>query len=205
MLFSETGLPKKLSEYLEEICSDEELKDAFYCSDVEILGPESIKELMEDESLWLEPGEANYEMKSFAISADGETWVILNDEYIGHIDSEGGCGIVARNVDEFMNMLAVCKILFFSVQDLKDEEGFRKYLAESLKEFENPEVYDRFIEKHGFESDISKVYEIAKLGHTVKPFFIIKAIDEDYCDSHSLFGLDDQDDLEELIKEIFCL
>jgi hypothetical protein len=48
MLFSETGLPKKLSEYLEEICSDEELKDAFYCSDVEILGPESIKELMED-------------------------------------------------------------------------------------------------------------------------------------------------------------
>ena len=51
MLFSETGLPKKLSEYLEEICSDEELKDAFYCSDVEILGPESIKELMEDELL----------------------------------------------------------------------------------------------------------------------------------------------------------
>ena len=100
---------------------------------------------------------------------------------------------MARDVDEFMNMLAVCKILFFSVQDLKDEEGFRKYLAESLKEFENPEVYDRFIEKHGFESDISKVYEIAKLGHTVKPFFIIKAIDEDYCDSHSLFGLDDQD------------
>lgn len=203
MLFSETGLPKKLSEYLEEICSDEELKDAFSYSDVEVLGPESIKELMEDESLWLEPGEANYEMKPFAISADGGTWVVLNDEYIGHIDSEGGCGIVARNVDEFMNMVAVCKILFFGVRDLKDEEGFRKYLAESLEEFDNPEVYDRFIEKHGFESDISKVYEIAKLGHTVKPFFIIKAIDDDYCDSHSLFGLDDQEDLENLIKEIF--
>lgn len=203
MLFSETGLPKKLSEYLEEICNDEEMKEAFCYSDVEILEPESIIELMEDESLWLEPGEANYEMKPFAISADGGTWVVLNDEYIGHIDSEGGCGIVARNVDEFMNMVAVCKILFFRVQDLKDEEGFREYIDESLEEFENPEVYDRFIEKHGFESDISKVYEIAKLGHTVKPFFIIKAIDDDYCDSHSLFGLDDQEDLEKLIKEIF--
>lgn len=200
MLFSETGLPKKLCEYLEEICSNEELKDAFYCSDIEILEPESIEELMEDESLWLEPGEANYEMKPFAISADGGTWVVLNDKYIGHIDSEGGCGIVARTVDEFMNMVAVCKILFFRVQDLKDEQGFRKYLAESLKEFENPAVYDRFIEKHSFESDISKVYEIAKLGHTVKPFFVIKAIDDDYCDSHSLFGLEDQEDLENLIK-----
>ena len=56
------------------------------------------------------------------------------------------------------------------------------------------------LKKHRFESDVSKVYEIAKLGHTVKPFFVIKAIDDDYCDSHSLFGLEDQEDLENLIK-----
>lgn len=46
------------------------------------LGPESIEELMADGSQWLEPGEANYEMKPFAISADGGTWGVLNDDYL---------------------------------------------------------------------------------------------------------------------------
>ena len=65
----------------------------------------------------------------------------------------------------------------------------------------NPSLYDKFIEKHGFETDISKVYEMVKLGYTVKPFFVIKAIDEDYCDSKSLFSLDGQEALEEFIEK----
>ena len=48
MLFSDTNLPRKLCEYLDEIYADEELKDAFYYSDVDKIGPESIVELMDD-------------------------------------------------------------------------------------------------------------------------------------------------------------
>ena len=201
MLFSDINLPKKLGEYLDEIYADEELKDAFYYSDVDMIGPESIVELMEDESLWLEPGEANYEMKPFAVSGDGGTWVILNDEYIGYVGSYGECGIVARNIDEFMNTMAVCKIMTFRIDDLKDEESFRKSIDIAYEEHGNPSLYDKFIKKHGFETDISKVYEMVKLGYTVKPFFIIKAIDEEYCDSNSLFSLDGQEALEEFIEK----
>lgn len=201
MIFSDINLPKKLSEYLDEIYADEELKDAFYYSDVDILGLESIVELMEDESLWLEPGEPNYEMKPFAVSGDGGTWVILNDEHIGYVGSEGECGIVARNVDEFMNAIAVCKLMYFRMDDLKNEENFRKSIDVACEEYKNPLLYDKFIEKHGFETDISKVYEMVKLGYTVKPFFEIKAIDEDYCDSYSLFSLDGQEALEEFTEK----
>lgn len=201
MLFSDTNLPRKLCEYLDEIYADEELKDAFYYSDVDKIGPESIVELMDDESLWLEPGEANYEMKPFAVSGDGGTWVILNDEHIGYVGSYGECGIVARNVDEFMNTIAVCKLIYFRMDDLKDEESFKKSIDVAYEEHGNPSFYDRFIEKHDFETDISKVYEMVKLGYTVKPFFVIKVIDEDYCDSNSLFSLDGQEALEEFIEK----
>lgn len=152
MLFSDINLPKKLSEYLDEIYADEELKDAFYYSDVDIIGPESIVELMEDESLWLEPGEANYEMKPFAVSGDGGTWVILNDEHIGYVGSEGECGIVARNVDEFMNLIAVCKLMYFRMDDLKDEESFRKSIDAAYEEYKNPSLYNKFIEKYLLDS-----------------------------------------------------
>ena len=151
--------------------------------------------------MWLEPGEANYEMKPFAASGDGGTWVILNDEYIGYSGSEGECGIVARNVDEFMNAIAVCKLMYFRLEDLKDEESFRKAIDKACEDHGNPSLYDKFMQKHGFETDISKVYEMVKLGYTVKPFFVIKAIDEDYCDSNSLFGSDGQEALEEFIEK----
>ena len=58
--------------------------------------------------------------------------------------------------------------------------------------------------KHGFEKNPKEVYKMVKLGLTVKPFFIIKATDDEYEDSYSLLGSDDgQEALEEFIRD--CL
>lgn len=200
MLFSDIDLPEKLIQYLEKIYGDVHLRDAFYNCDIDIYSPKSLKELITDKSRWLEPGEPNYDIKPFAGSAEGGFWVVLNDEYIGYIGSEGECGIVARNVDEFMNIIAVCKFLDLRVSNLKNEESFIKSVDEANEEFEYQEVFDRFIDKHKFEKSICKVYNLLKLGLTVQPFFEIKATDDEYCDSYSLLGSDDgQQALEEFI------
>lgn len=71
MLFSDINLTESLRQYIEEIYGDSHLRDAFYSCDIDIFSPESLKELIADESFWLEPGESNYEIKPFAGSADG--------------------------------------------------------------------------------------------------------------------------------------
>lgn len=99
-----------------------------------------------------------------------------------------------------MNIIAVCKFLDLRVSSLKNEESFIKSIDEANEEFEYQEAFDKFIEKHKFEKDISTVYKLLKLGLTVQPFFEIKATDDEYCDSYSLLGADDgQQALEEFI------
>lgn len=197
-----TNLPKELNEYLEEIYNNEKLKDAFEECDVEIFEPEEIKELTEDES-WLEDfdgGEPNYDAKPFAQDQTGGLWVILNDKQIGYIGTEGECGIVARNIKEFMNIVSTLKSGY--IKDLKDEKNFIETFKEQNEEFENKKIINKFIEKHEFEKEPSKIYELLKLGMTTKPFFVIKSTDEDHTDSYSLLGSDDgQESLEKFMKE----
>ena len=103
MEFENTSLPENVKKYLEEITGDEALLDAFFDCDVEIYDEEWVKDLDEDES-WLEelmgPGLSSYsDMKPFARDGSGALWVVLNDELIGYIGTEGECGIVAKNID----------------------------------------------------------------------------------------------------------
>lgn len=193
MQFSDTNLPKSLSRFLEEIYGDEDIKNAFCDCDIDIFSPESIAELISEGNCSdeLMQGESNYEIKPFAGSADGGYWVVLNDEFVGYIGSEGECGIVARNVDEFMNIVAVCKWLDFRVSALSNKESFIKSVNDANEEVGHQEVFSRFIERHSFVNDIEKVYSLFKLGLTVQPFFEIRAIDDEYCDSYSLLGADD--------------
>ena len=197
MKYDRTCLPEKVKKYLEEIYNDDNLRDAFLDCDVDIYSADTIKDL-EDNS-WLEdlsPGKPNYDIKTFACDASGAEWVILNDELIGYIGTEGECGIVARNIDEFMNIVSTFKAGFTK---LKDEKSFIEIFKEHNQEFEEKEILDEFISKHNFETNPSKVYELLKLGMTVKPFFVIKAVDDDCEDSDSLFGIDGQKSLEEFI------
>ncbi|MBR6229045.1 MAG: hypothetical protein IKQ97_04850 [Eubacterium sp.] len=208
MRYEKTSLPENVRKYLEEIYNDDELRDAFYDCDVEIYDEDWIRDLENDDS-WLEdlmgPGESSYDdLKPFARDGSGALWVVIDDVLIGYIGTEGECGIVARNVDEFMNIIAMGRYVsdYCSADLLKSEDAFLDGLA-GLEDYnaDNKEVIERFIKKHGFTRDPRKLYKMIVQGLTVRPFFEIKATDDDYGDSYSLLGCDDgQNSLEQLIK-----
>ena len=208
MRYEKTSLPENVRKYLEEIYNDDELRDAFYDCDVEIYDEDWIRDLENDDS-WLEdlmgPGESSYDdLKPFARDGSGALWVVINDVLIGYIGTEGECGIVARNVDEFMNIIAMGRYIsdYCSADILKSEDAFLDGLA-GLEDYnaDNKEVIERFIKKHGFTRDPRKLYKMIVQGLTVRPFFEIKATDDDYGDSYSLLGCDNgQNSLEQLIK-----
>lgn len=208
MRYEKTSLPENVRKYLEEIYNDDELRDAFYDCDVEIYDEDWIRDLENDDS-WLEdlmgPGESSYDdLKPFARDGSGALWVVIDDVLIGYIGTEGECGIVARNVDEFMNIIAMGRYVsdYCSADLLKSEDAFLDGLA-GLEDYnaDNKEVIERFIKKHGFTRDPRKLYKMIVQGLTVRPFFEIKATDDDYGDSYSLLGCDNgQNSLEQLIK-----
>ena len=205
MNFSNTNLPENVKKYLEEIYNDEELRDAFYDCDVEIYDEAWIKDLEDDDS-WREdlmgPGESSYDdLKPFARDGSGALWVVIDDVLIGYIGTEGECGIVAKSIDEFMNIVAMGRYIsdYCSLDILKSEEAFLDNLDDPDEDKET--VFDRFIEKHGFTKGPHELYEMIIQGLTVRPFFEIKATNDDYVDSYSILGSDDgQESLEKLIK-----
>ena len=214
MKYGNTNLPENVRAFLEEIIDDEELCDAFYSSDVEIYDEDWVKDLEENFRQEFEdlmgPGESSYKnIKAFARDATGALWVVLDDELIGYIGTEGECGIVSRNINEFMNIIAALKgssLLFdyWDVDTLKSEEAFIDAYNESEEDDETDynEVFDKFINKHGFTHDLKTIYEYIVKGLTVQPFFQVIATDDDYVDSASVLGLDGQEQLEALIDAL---
>ena len=214
MKYGNTNLPENVRAFLEEIIDDEELCDAFYSSDVEIYDEDWVKDLEENFRQEFEdlmgPGESSYKsIKAFARDATGALWVVLDDELIGYIGTEGECGIVSRNINEFMNIIAALKgssllFDFWDVDTLKSEEAFIDAYNESEEDDETDynEVFDKFINKHGFTHDLKTIYEYIVKGLTVQPFFQVIATDDDYVDSDSVLGLDGQEQLEALIDAL---
>ena len=209
--YSNTKLPKAVQDYLEEIYNDEDLKDAFYNADIEIYDEAWVKDLEDDDS-WFEemmgPGESTYEnIKPFARDGSGALWVVLNDELIGYIGTEGECGIVAGNIHEFMNIVSVWGGYLDDYWDkdvLESSESFYETMndPDRLEDYDDikrdKRVFRKFIKKHGFTS---KIYDMAVRGVTVTPYFVVKATNEDYVDSYSILGSDDgQEALESLIE-----
>ena len=202
MKYDNTSLPENVRAFLEEIIDDEELCDAFYSSDVEIYDEDWVKDLEENFRQEFEelmgPGDSSYKnIKAFARDGTGALWVVLDDELIGYIGTEGECGIVSRNINEFMNIIAALKgssLLgdFWDVDTLKSEEAFIDAYNESEEDDETDynEVFDKFINKHGFTHDLKTIYEYIVKGLTVQPFFQVIATDDDYVDSASVLGLD---------------
>ena len=214
MKYGNTNLPENVRAFLEEIIDDEELCDAFYSRDVEIYDEDWVKDLednfqQEFESL-MGPGDSSYKnIKAFARDGTGALWVILDDELIGYIGTEGQCGIVSRNINEFINITAALKgasllFDFWDVDILSSEEAFIDAYNGSEEDDENDysEVFDKFISKHGFTRDLKTIYEYIVKGLTVQPFFQVIATDDDYVDSASVLGLDGQEQLEALIDAL---
>lgn len=214
MKYGNTNLPENVRAFLDEIIDDEELCDAFYSRDVEIYDEDWVKDLednfqQEFESL-MGPGDSSYKnIKAFARDGTGALWVILDDELIGYIGTEGQCGIVSRNINEFMNITAALKgasllFDFWDVDILSSEEAFIDAYngSEEDDETDYSEVFDKFISKHGFTRDLKTIYEYIVKGLTVQPFFQVIATDDDYVDSASVLGLDCQEQLEALIDAL---
>lgn len=206
MNYDNTRLPEKLKKYMEEITSNSELFDAFFDCDVEIYNEESVIYFENNDSWLVElmgPGNYSYsDMKPFAQDGSGALWVVINDEMIGYIGTEGECGIVAKSIDDFMNIIAFGRYFndYCRVKILQSEEAFLKNAGECVGG-EHAEVFGKFIEEHGFTKEWSDLYRMIIDGLTVRPFLEIKATDEDYCDSYSLLGSDDgQESLVELIE-----
>lgn len=144
-------------------------------------------------------------MKPFARSGDGGLWVILNDCFVGYIGTEGECGIVARNIDEFMNIISMYRGNVFDLFDinvLKSVDNFKKNIEEVYKNCKYNEVFELFVDKHNLEYNIDEVHKIIKLGIITKPFFVVKSTDDEWTDSYSIIGHDDgQESLEKFINE----
>ena len=183
MNYDTTNLPEEVQKYLAEIYNDEELRDVFYDCDIEIYDEDWIKDIEEDEA-WLEdlmgPGESSYSnLKPFGRDGTGALWVVIDDSMIGYIGTEGQCGIVARNIHEFMNIASMWGGYLSDYWDediLASREAFYGTMnnPERLEQYENIErnrrVFEGFIERHGFTKEI---YEMAVGGITVEPLFIV--------------------------------
>ena len=216
MKYDNTYLPENIRAFLEEIINDKKLCDAFYSRDVEIYDEAWVKDLEDNFQQEFEdlmgPGDSSYKnIKAFARDGTGALWVVLDDELIGYISTEGQCGIVSRNINEFMNIIAALKgssLLadFWDLDTLSSEEAFTEAYEESDDEDDDEtdyiEVLDKFIGKHGFTKDPKKLYEYVVKGITVEPFFQVIATDDEYVDSDSLLGGDGQELLEELIDAL---
>jgi hypothetical protein len=213
MNYDNTSLPEEVQKYLAEIYNDEELRDVFYDCDIEIYDEDWIKDIEEDDA-WLEelmgPGESSYSnLKPFGRDGTGALWVVIDDRMIGYIGTEGQCGIVARNIHEFMNIASVWGGYLCDYWDediLASRDAFYDTMnnPERLEQYENIErnrrVFEGFIKRHGFTKEI---YEMAVGGITVEPLFIVKATTDEYVDSESLISpLDGQNKLEDLIKRL---
>ena len=206
--YGNTALPQDVRDYLEEIYNDMDLKDAFYFDcDIEIYDEAGVKDMEEDTSWFDEmmgPGECSYKnIKPFARDGVGGLWAVLDDEKIGYIGTEGECGIIARNINEFMNIVAVYRGYIYDLCDvdiLKSEEAFLEAFEEERDSDYNRE-FNGFIRKHHFTKNPKKIYEFIIKGITMKPFFQVIATDDEYVDSRSILGTDDgQELLESLIE-----
>lgn len=110
-----------LSDLLSDVC------------DIKIL---PIPRLPEDEF-----GHLSYNIpgKTFAIAGSGSEYILLEDGSVGFWGSEGACGRIADNLEEFFEFMANCPYW----QDYLDESEYHD--MESLSDFAN-EVFAEHVE-----------------------------------------------------------
>lgn len=127
---------------------------------------------------------SNYSMFPFASDSGGDMYVLLDDKYVGFLDSEGGCGIIASSVDEFFNFCAVCKeypaYFMLGVFDSLDTFKSRLIELQQKSKSNNQKIFEKFIENNHFTTDISEIYQKTKLALTMEPRFILQANPEEY-------------------------
>lgn len=138
--------------------------------------------------------ESNYDIFPFAVAGDGSNYVLLNNEYVGYISSEGDCGIIAKNVNDFYNLLFVCKNVaiyfrygyFDNIDKFKENYDCANDFAN--KKVKDSKIFDEFLSKHNFKTNIESIYEMFMEGIIIEPSFILQADPKEYEPWGDIFG-----------------
>lgn len=138
--------------------------------------------------------ESNYDIFPFAVAGDGSNYVLLNNEYVGYISSDGDCGIIAKNVNDFYNLLFVCKnvAIYFRYRYFDNIDKFKENY-DCANDFANKKVkdskiFDEFVSKHNFKTNIESIYEMFMEGIIIEPSFILQADPKEYEPWSDIFG-----------------
>ncbi|MBE6156547.1 MAG: hypothetical protein E7161_02260 [Firmicutes bacterium] len=139
--------------------------------------------------------ESNYEIYPFGKDGCGCTYALLNNQYVGFISSAGGCGIIANNIKDFFNFLAVIKnIESYFVKGVFDNlENFNdtfkmasEDFLDSITRFGNYsydvsiQALEKFIIDNGFVTDNAIMYEKLKSALITEPSFVLRADPSEY-------------------------
>ena len=181
---------EKLFYYLDRINNSTELKDEIYwkCG-LEIWKP---NELQDDLESLMEGGcKQNYELIPFTSDGDGGVCVLVDNQYVSMIDSEGGAGYIAASVDDFINILLWYKYIPITK---KVFDGFEEFIEDYQRDeygSNTSELINDFLQSEHLDLDNRMVYEKFLKGVSLTPAFIIEPMDEEYEISENLFRFDE--------------
>ncbi len=183
---------ERLYYYLDKINSDPVLKEEVYENcDPQLLSPE----MLEEQLSWLLEGgcKQDYSLVPFADDGSGGVYVIVNDQHVAYIDSEGGAGYIAETIDDFMNILLTFRFIEFSVESLESFEQFMKYYESDSYEKKDSEILDKFQKEENMDMEYEAVYKKLVKGLLLYPVFEIDPTDDEYCKSENLLRIDDEE------------
>lgn len=150
--------------------------------------------------------ESNYEIYPFGESGDGGVYCLLNSKLVGYISSDGACGIISKNVNDFFNLLATCKdLIFYFYKGVFDTfQDFEEKYNEINNEvnFYNISLYKKFIDDNKFTTDVLVLYSIFKSAIITEPSFILQADPTQYSQSDDLF-YSEQEEVKKLRKNLY--
>lgn len=133
----------------------------------------------------LKDRKCDYEIYPFGSDSRNGIFVLVDNQYVAYIAGDRSaqiCGIIARNVRNFFNLILTCKSLihYFSIQALDNQKEFEECYEEwnflSSGTSSQDKAIDDFIQENKFETDIEKLYEMLVSSVTMKPEFIIEDV-----------------------------
>ena len=185
---------EKLEYYINKINSNETLKDEIYDQCTMSFYP---AEELEEELSWLMEGgcKEGYELVPFSDDGSGGVYVLVNDEHVGYIDSEGGAGYLAETVEDFFNIVLLFRFIYYSKTAMESYEKYRKaYESDSYFEDIRPsELIDNFMKEERMEFNPEKVYKKLLKGMTILPDLFITPEDEEYETSENLLNMEEDE------------
>ncbi len=173
------GYLNKIMDYIEE--NDELLS---YLSSECGFDVEDHAQLLDDLGFLMECSKSNYKVEPFACDGSGGIYALLDNKYVGIIDSEGQAGIVAQNIHDFFSIIIHCGCLGdFGKFDWLDSQ------AEFIEHYNDcEEAYIKaFTEAFELENNPEKIYLLFRDAVHTQPKLEITATSEDYVDYQQIF------------------